>query len=129
MTPKKKTRAPITKVRIKIKHPVKKKEIPPPKKIVPLTAREKKIAASEKRLKEIKARWDIVTPKPKPKPKPKKKSLLSQAVAIHKKVKRKIKRAILPKKPKKQKKTTWPSGITTQKAFEELMQIKRKKKK
>ena len=126
MAPKKKTKAPITKVRIKIKYPVKKKETPLPKKPVPLTAREKKIKSSEATIKRLKKEYGI---KPKPKPKPKKKSLLSRAVTIHKKVKREIKRAILPKKPKKQKKTTWPSGITSQKAFEELMQIKKKRRK
>ena len=80
--------------------------------------RAERIKASEKRLKEIKARWNIVTPKPKakPKPKPKKKSLITR-----------VKAYLKPKKRKK--KTTWPSGITTQKAFDELMQIKRKKKK
>ena len=88
--------------------------------------RAQKIAASEKRLKEIKARWDIKTPKPKPKPKPKTKSWLQKAKTI---LKPKPKPKPIPTRPKKQKKTTWPSGITSQKAFNELMQIKRKKKK
>lgn len=93
--------------------------------------RAQKMAASEKSLKEIKARWDIKTskPKPKPKPKPKKKSWLQKAKAILRPKPYGTKPKPKPTRPKKQKKTTWPSGITSQKAFEELMQIKRKKKK
>lgn len=84
--------------------------------------RKQKIKASEETLKRLKKEYGI---KSKPKLKPKKKSLFERAKTY---LKAKPKPKPKPK-PKKQKKITWPSGITTQKQFDELMQIKRKKKK
>ena len=83
---------------------------------MPKKTRAQRIKASQEVIKRLKKEYGI---KSKPKPKPKKKSLITR-----------VKAYLTPKpKPKKKKKTTWPSGITSQKAFDDLMQIKRKKKK
>ncbi len=103
---------PITKVRKKIVQPT------TTKKTVPTTARAKKIETSQQTIARLKKEYDVADVVMKVK----KKSLLDKAKALFKSIK-------AQPKPKKQKKTTWPSGITSQKQFDELMNIKKKKKK